>query len=296
MRVANLPGGVLALGEEWWVLDRALRLYHELGEKKGREILLLRELRNWYLSFPEGPVFARECPDFMVDTAGGRIGLEITECLRGDGRHKKGSRYRERWQAEEKVKRLAEALYYGGPEGRPKAAEPVWVNLHWAPASSQPERLPQSVEEIAAAVARLVRGAEPEWRDGRRLEMRPKRLVGTVLEGVLAKLTVRREAFRAPDGRAPGWTASRAYPTEIAEAGEVAAAIGAKDRVYDRCAKACDEAWLVVALVGGVDSFQEVSKDVFHHPFRSYFDRVLLLCLDGGPGMRRVFEPQKARS
>lgn len=293
--MADLSGGVLALREEWWVLDNALRLYRELGEKKGREVLLLRELRTWYRDFPEGWVFARETPDFVVEnTNGRRVGLEVTECLRGSEGRRKGSRHRERWAVEEKIKRLSEDFYYSGLEGDPAAVEPIRVNLHWSSQSNEPERLPDSVEEMAAIIARLVRETEPEWRDGRLLEIRPERFKVVSLEGVLTKLTVRREAFRTLDGRASGWTASRSYPTASAGPVEVAASIKTKDKVYDRCMQTCDEAWLIVALVGG-DSFQDVDEEVLDHPFRSRFDRLLLLCLDGGPGMRRAFELQEAR-
>lgn len=276
------------------MLDNALRLYRELGEKKGREVLLLRELRTWYRDFPEGSVFARETPDFVVEnTNGRRVGLEVTECLRGAGGRRKSSRHRERWAAEEKVKCLAENLYYDGLKDNPVGAEPVCVDLQWSPQSNEPERLPESVEEMAAIIARLVRETEPEWRGGRLLEIRPERFKVAPLEGVLTKLTVRREAFRTMDGRASGWTASRSYPTVSAGPAEVAASINTKNKVYDRCTQTCDEAWLIVALVGG-DSFQDVDEEVLDHLFRSRFDRLLLLCLDGGPGMRRAFELREA--
>lgn len=292
--MADLSGGMLALGEEWWVLDNALRLYRELGDKKGRGVLLLRELRTWYRDFPEGSVFARETPDFVVEnTNGRRVGLEVTECLRGAGGRRKGSRHRERWATEEKVKCLAENLYYGGLKDNPVSAKPVRVDLQWSPQSNEPERLPESVKEMAAIIARLVRETEPEWRDGRLLEIRPERFKVASLEGVLTKLTVRREAFKTMDGRAFVWTASRSYPTASAGPAEVAASIKTKDEVYDRCMQTCDEAWLIVALGGG-DSFQDVDEEVLDHLFRSRFDRLLLLCLDGGPGMRRAFELREA--
>ena len=134
---------------------------------------------------------------------------------------------------------------------------------------------------------------EPEWRDGRLLEIRPERFKVASLEGVLTKLTVRRETFGTLEGRAPGWTASRSYPTASAGPAEVAASIKTKDKVYDGCMQTCDEAWLIIALVGG-DSFQDVDEEVLDHLFRSRFDRLLLLCLDGGPEMRRVFELREA--
>jgi hypothetical protein len=143
---------------------------------------------------------------------------------------------------------------------------------------------------MAAAIAQLVREVEPEWRNGERLEIGLDRLANTPLRGVLEKLTVRREALNTLDRRAPGWTASRAYSTESARMSEVAAAIEAKDGVYDSCREVCDEAWLVVVLAGGADSFQGVDEEILSSSFPSRFDRVLLLCIDVGPGMQRVFE------
>lgn len=72
------------LGDNWWVLDNALTLYRGLGEKKGREVLLLRDLKVSYPSFPEGAVLAREIPDFVVEPPEGpTVGLEFVEAYRG---------------------------------------------------------------------------------------------------------------------------------------------------------------------------------------------------------------------
>jgi hypothetical protein len=85
----NLPEGATALGRDWWVFDIALRLGRELepemGRDKAREILLLRHIKHRYPTFPEGPVFASETPDFIVCPEGGsgRVGIELIEVLRG---------------------------------------------------------------------------------------------------------------------------------------------------------------------------------------------------------------------
>jgi len=47
--MTDRAAGSSALGEQWWVLDNALGLRRELGKKKGREALLLRELK---VAFP----------------------------------------------------------------------------------------------------------------------------------------------------------------------------------------------------------------------------------------------------
>ena len=162
-RAAGIPTGAEPLGRDWWVFDKALALGRGLRRGKGREVLLLRHIRGRYRRFPEGPVFVSEAPDFVVRAEGGRrVGIEITELLRGGWRGG-GSPHRARWEAEEKVKRRAAALHHLGLDGGPRAAPPVRVHLGWPPAPERPEKLPGGVEGTAAAIARLVREAEPEW-------------------------------------------------------------------------------------------------------------------------------------
>lgn len=258
----------------------------------------MREIKNRYLAFPEGPVFAGETPDFLVRSEGTRemVGIEITELLRRT-RRRGGSPHRERWWAEEKVKSRAEELYYGGPEGNPRGVLPGHAHLGWLPAPERPEKLPGGVEATAAAIARLVGEAEPEWRDGGQLRLGPKRLSGTPLDGVLHSLEVRRETHLVgEDGRASGWTASRSHPIKSAAAVDILEAIRGKDGVYGRCKEVCGEAWLAIALVGGGDSYQTVGEEVLARPFPSAFDRLLLLCTEGGPGSRVVFELRRTHS
>ena len=119
--MADPRGEPRALGPDWWVLSNALRLYGQLGRKKGQEVLRLRDLKVSYPAFPEGSVFAWETPDFLVETSNGRrVGIEIVDVLRG-GARKKGSRHREREEAEETVVALAEQIYYTGEPPGPCA-------------------------------------------------------------------------------------------------------------------------------------------------------------------------------
>ena len=282
--------GAELLERDWWVFDNALALGHRLGRGKGREVLLLRHIKGRYRRFPEGTVFANEAPDFVIRAeCGRRVGIEITELLRG-GRRGGGSPHRARWEAEEKVKRRAAALHHLGLDGDPRAAPPVRVHLGWPPAPECPEKLPGGVEGTAAAIARLVREAEPEWRGGEQVRMGPKRLAGTPLEGVLLSLEVRLDPHPVAGDRTAAWTASRSNSLWSAGESYVLRAIASKDGTYERCREACDEAWLVVALVGGADSYQTFDEGVLSRPFPSPFDRLLLLCTEGGPDLQTVYE------
>ena len=275
----------IPLGESWWVLDNALGLRRKLGEKKGREVRLLRELKVFYPGFPEGAVLARETPDFVAEYSGGRrVGLELVEAYRG-GRRRKGSLDREREGAEEDVLGLAEELYYADPE-----ALPVYAYLTWNSFGDRRGPLPRPVRELAEAVARVVREGAPVWADGAggRLGLGPRDFEGTPLAGVLHGLSARSTGFVGEDGRDSSWGRSLSYAREAAEIEDLAPAISSKDRVYRTCRKRCDEAWLVVALTGGPSSFDDVEYAVLGHRFPSLFDRVVLLCPGGGSDRRAV--------
>ncbi len=289
--MAEAEAATVPLGEGWWVLDNALGLRRELGEKKGREVLLLRELKVSYPGFPEGLVLARETPDFVVEPPGGRkVGLELVEAYRGSKR-RKGSRHREREGSEEAVLRLAEDLYYA--DGRPG---PVYAYLTWHSGSDRGRgALPRSARKLAEAIVRTVREGAPAWAHGGRLELGPPKLEGTPLAGVLYGLSARRTGFVGAGGRDSPWGRSLSYAREAAGLGNLADAVSSKDRVYEACREACDEAWLVVALTGGPSSFDDAEDDVLGHPFPSPFDRVVLLCPGAGTDRRPAEGPSTRR-
>jgi hypothetical protein len=276
----------LHLGDQWWVLDNALRLHKELGEKKGREVLLLRDLKVAYPGFPEGPVFATETPDFLGEAAGGRIvGLELVEVLRGSAR-RRGSRHRQREEAEETVLRLAEEIYYAdAPPGRVRA------HLSW-PADEEHARvgpLPRPTRELATEVARLVREGAPAWAGGGRLELGPEELRGALLDGVIYGISARRTGFVGEDGRDSRWGRTLSYAPATAGVADLTREIVKKDWVYAACKEAgCAEVWLVAVLAGGPSSFDDADDAVLGHQFRSDFDRVVLLCPSGRPDRRAV--------
>lgn len=268
-------------GDQWWVLDNALPLSRSLGEKKGRELLLLRELKTRYSGFPEGAVTGSESPDFMVETSNGRVvGIELVEVHRYAAR-RKGSPQRERQEAEEKVLRLAEDIYYARD-----CPLPVYAHLTWPPDSEgvRVGPLPIPSDEIAAEVARLVLEGAPVWVGGDKFELGPTQLEGTLVEGVLQSISARRTGFIDNRGRDSHWGKSFSYGPAEAGIADLTHAVSTKNRVYARCIERCDEVWLVATLTGGPASFEDADEAVFAHPFPSAFDRLILLC----PGSRRT--------
>lgn len=268
------------------MLDNALRLHKELGAKKGREALLLRDLKVSYPGFPDGAVFATETPDFLADRT---VGMELVEVHRGGGR-RKGSLHRQRQGAEEAVLRLAEKIYYAeDPPG------PVHVNLSWPPVPDETRvgPLPESTEVLAREVARLVRDGAPAWTgqgcwDCQRLELGPADLEGTLLQGVLHGISARSTGYVAAGGRDSRWGRALSYVPATASVADLARAIAGKDRVYTACKEKCDEVWLVAVLGDGPSSFEDADDAVLCHSFRSAFDRLVLLSPHSRFGRRAV--------
>ncbi len=281
---AELLKRPLYLGDQWWVLDRTLQIYQQLGQKKGRELLLLRDLKVSYPDFPIGAVAVTETPDFLASAAGkGSIGLELVEVYRGAAR-RKGSPYRERQQAEETVLRLAEELYYSAADH----PGPVHALLSW-PLDPETERvgpLPYPTDELAGEVARLVRDGASQWADGGRFELGPDGLEGMSLAGVLHGVSARQTGFVGDDGRDSHWGRSLSYTPAIAKVTDIAREIESKDRVYPACREKCEQAWLVAALTGGPSSFEDADDAVLYHSFQSSFDRIVLLCPGSQHGRR----------
>ena len=125
-------------------------------------------------------------------------------------------------------------------------------------------------------------------RDGGRLELGPEELKSTPLGGVLHGITARQTGFVGDDGRDSRWGRSLSYAPATAKVTDLAREIESKDRVYASCREKCNEAWLVVTLTGGPSSFEDVDDAVLRHPFRSAFDRVVLLCPNSRRGQRTV--------
>lgn len=274
------------LGEQWWVLDNVLTLSRELGEKKGKELQLLRALKEWCPDFPAGTAFASESPDFLIESPEGRrVGLELVEVLQA-GARSKGSPYRERESAQERVLRRAEEIYYA--EYSPAA--PVCIRLSWPPESGSERTgpLPRPTEELAGEVARLVREGAPRWAGGGDLELGPSEFEGTPLGGVLERLRARETNYTSPQGRDSPWLGDISYSRQTATAADLERAISIKDRVYEACRRGCEEAWLVVTLTGGPASFEDIEEAVLPLHFSSRFDRVVALCPGGKPGRRAV--------
>ncbi len=157
--------------------------------------------------------------------------------------------------------------------------------------------LPESTGVLAREVARLVREGAQAWTgqgssEDRRLELGTAELEGTPLRGALHSISARRTGYVGADGRDSRWGRSLAYAPATASVADLARAIAGKERVYAACRKRCAEAWLIAVLGGGPSSFEDADDAVLDYPFRSAFDRVVLLCPASRSGRRAVALPR----
>lgn len=271
-----------ALAREWYLLDNIVGISLTTGPK-GKEIELLRELKISYPEFPKGRVFAWEAPDFVVDDGMWKVGIEVTEVYAGESR--KGSRYAVREGAEEAILRTAEKLYY---EKNPQ--ERLYVRLTW-PSDTEVERsgpFPRHTTELAREVVRLVEEGKPQWTNGGEMRLESSDFHSTPLSGVLKGLSASKVAGADVIRRGSFWGRSTANVRKVAGIEDVERTVSRKESTLEQYKDRCDEAWLVVALTGGLSSFDNVEEAVMGHALESGFDRVILLRLEGSINGRAV--------
>lgn len=221
----------------------------------------LDRFRKRFSGFPEGRITRSlpPAPDFTVETAYGRLGVELTQAYWDRGG--KGSASKRRMSAFDQV--LARARQ----EWTHRGHAPVWVDLNWhdhyePPTGEVAERL---VQQLVGAVeklrphgvkeVRLVAYPDPDWR---------------LLPPEVSILTV--NTFGAD-----GWFAAWASSIAPLSAPQVQAEVDRKESKLAAYREHCDEVWLLIwvdqSVPGGAYAVPfDFNPD--EHPIRTGFDRV----------------------
>ena len=175
-----------------------------------------------------------EAPDFLLQSPGRTIGLELTAMVRGGSSGELSPKVR--FEFREKVKAMARRVYM--ERGLP----PVWVNLRWSPSGARGR-----IEAVSEKLADLVAETIPvvDLKDGwGKCELAWEELP-EALQGHLTGLTI----MQNPRGTATTWTAGWAgYPDLDRE--ELVAEIRRKEQIAAGYVTRYDELWLMVYATG----------------------------------------------
>lgn len=223
-------------------------------------------------------------PDFLIGNPPAKaVAVEVTELYLEDERDAgAGSPRREQEGLREAFVRRAEDAFYGRePTGR--AAN---VFFHWlARDFGAGELAPKLVRELAPVAAALV-SERFAGSEGALVQIDEDELRAAGLGRFLVSIQGR-ETRPYADGRASPWCSSGPsfYPAAVGVAA-VERAMAGKESKLAAYRERCDEAWLLVAAMGGPSSFDGVNDAVLFHRFRSSFDRVVLFCPGAAPDRR----------
>lgn len=249
--------------------------------KEEREGLLLEEYRKSGRPYPEGVARrgedrAGDGPDFLFEAPSGRkVAVEVTELYLADDRSPgEGSLRREQEGLRDAFVRQAEhAFYESEPKGRAASVSFQWRSEDDGGARLNPKLVRKLAPVAAALVSQRVAGSRGAFVNVGEDELRD---VG--LGGYLVSVQGREERSY-PDGRASPWRSSGPsfFPARVG-VDSVEGAIRAKETKLSTYRACCDEAWLLLAAMGGPSSFDGVDDEVVERRFRSAFDRVILFC------------------
>lgn len=211
-----------------------------------------------------------EAPDFILDVEGQRVGLEVTEYVRG--RSSTGSALRQQHRFIQMVLREAKLAFEAHSD------MPLWVTVDAEPgrATASPDAL---AKVLADRVADCLGGNEIPPRLGPfGMTMPASPLfheceVPSDLEPIIGRLTV----VELPNRSVARWKIRQSGDTQ-AYVDEIAALIASKDERYPAYLLHCSEAWLAIDAFGG-DILQAItpSAEMVQHRYRTAFRRVYVV-------------------
>jgi hypothetical protein len=225
------------------------------AKKKAIERLHFEAFRENIAELQGRPATAAEppAPDFVVTTATGKVGIELTS-VQTSRREQEELRGRAVRLGQEKYEQL----------GRPS----VLVAFHWSEALLRDENM--GMEELAHELARLIESHVPASESGREnIEWRELRAVGLERlrhEVHVVRIPNVRTAWTSPDG---GYLSS--------ELEVVTQLLGEKEAKLTGYRESCDEVWLLmVSEEMSISRTLHVEK-LMEHELASNFDRIYLL-------------------
>ena len=225
--------------------------------KKSIERIRVAELRSLCRDFPPEPLEDSESPDFLIRTAEGVLGLEVSGLYPSGG---EGAR-----QAEGAWTTLLQRV---GNEYSTLDLRPVQVIVYWVVAPPSDKQARQALEQVLLRTVCLIvtrgeRGAHVEYSGHGGIPLPP----------FIERLRVRlvdsdTESF---------WSFGQGGVVPVFSSKELQGAIEAKDALIDSYRRKCDRVWLVLlANHSYMSSWGEHSEVSLGHVYTTRFERVIV--------------------
>jgi hypothetical protein len=235
--------------------------------KKNWETRYLEKVKSMYPDFPKGTVIPHEEPDFLISDAEDRVGVEMVQYVRGQG--KQGSRSRWHEELHDEIVNLAKAKFVA------HSAIPLSVHLHWFHHRDLRRR---DAQWISDDLNRLV-STQASLRINETISFEPD--YREKVSDFITRVSVRRKA----SGKSV-WSNVEVGPAEVSWP-ELQGLISAKNIKVGSYLRNCGRVWLVIVADGQrISTSGELSDR--HRPLslESSFEKILYYDADS----QRVIE------
>ena len=211
-----------------------------------------------------------EAPDFVLDFGDHRVGLEVTQYLRG--RSRSGSVERKQHAFIQRVLDEASALL------QEEVADPIYVTVDALNGRTIPD-VPRLARQLAESVRRCLDGESLPPRSfpfGVNLAGSPQ-FYECAVPDFMAPIAGRITVVRLPKGSYTHWHIRQSGSTK-ATVQELEELIASKERDATRYVSGTDEIWLAIDAFGG-NILQAITptRDIVERRYRTRFDRLFLV-------------------
>ncbi len=215
-------------------------------------------------------VLEGEAPDFILSFDDSRVGVEITQYLRG--RSADGSAERKQHAFIQRVLDEASAIL------RHTMVDPIYVTVD-ALNGRTLDQVSQVAHQLAESVQRCLEGDSIPPRPfpfGLNLKT-AHQFYECGVPDLMVPIADRITVVRLPKGSYTHWHIRQSGDTS-ADVSELERLIASKDKDVHRYEQALDEVWLAIDAFGG-DILQAITptRDLVGHCYQTHFDRVFLI-------------------
>lgn len=242
--------------------------------KEKHEWASLQLFRSSYSSFPLGEVEKSECPDFLIHSKKGLIGLELTELKYDRDNVTFNPRGHEKW--------LESIMDAAQQEFEAASDQKLIVDVHFynelGPAVSHPKEEPSLLmhDGLKEAIGRIVAENVPESTGQQYIIDRNSKYGYLNLPSIIEAIYVKNVTGRFEEGLWYAGISAMVKPLSVESVGQRIADKNLKISHYN---SKCDKMWLMIIQNSFLMSSQYDPQNAYralHHRYLSMFDRVFV--------------------
>lgn len=242
--------------------------------KEKREWAIMQLFRSSYSSFPLGEIEKSECPDFLVHTKKGLLGIELTELKYDRENVSFNPRGHEKW--------LESIMEAAQTEFEETSDQKLMVDVHFVnelgPTVSRPKEEPSLLlhDGLKETIGRIVAENVPEFTGQLFVIDRTSKYGYQNLPSLIDAIYIKNVTGRYAEGLWYAGISTMVKPISVESVGQRIADKNLKISHYN---SQCDKMWLMIIQNSFLMSSEynpEKAYRALHHRYLSLFDRVFV--------------------